>query len=88
MALSSLGQDACQELETWLGRGWSIEIEILNPGEGWSGACDASSYPECTSWLMCPREGDTYEKRAFPVNVYRKPEDRNYLGVLTMWVYG
>ncbi len=87
MAIQSLeSQGACHDLEGLFGSDWSIEVEVLTPRPGCAGPCTVSSYPCCGSWEICTR-GEKNVTRVLPVNVYRKAEDRNDLGLLTVGVY-
>ena len=88
MAIQSLGQDACQKLETLFGERWYIEVEILSR-TSCLGQCDASSYPCCGYWEICKpsQEPGNVDMLVLPVNVYRKSYDRTDLGLLRVGVY-
>ena len=86
MAVQSFRQEACTGLQGLFGSEWFIEIEVLNPRPGCAGPCDASSYPCCGSWVICPQNIRNVS-RVLPVNVYRRAEDRTDLGLLRVGVY-
>jgi hypothetical protein len=87
MAIQSLeNKGACQDLEALFGSDWSIRVEVLTPRPGCAGPCTASSYPCCGSWEICTR-GERNITKVLPVNVYRKSEDRNDLGLMTVSIY-
>ncbi len=89
MAVQSLGWDMCQEMQDYFGGNWFIEIEVLNPRPGCGGPCDASTYPCCGYWELCPPQQEPLEVniRALPVNVYRQAEGRTDLGVIRVGAY-
>jgi hypothetical protein len=86
LAVQSFRAEACQELESLFGGEWFLEVEVLNPRPGCAGPCDASSYPCCGSWTICPQRGINITM-VLPVNVYRRVEDRTDLGLLKVGVY-
>ena len=89
MALMSLGRETCNDMERLFGERWFIEVEAINTRPGCAGECDASSYPCCGYWEICPPESEPVEvsMRVLPVNVYRKAEDRTDLAVIRVGVY-
>ena len=88
-ALKSLGTAGCREMDRLFGRGWSMEIEIIDPDPGCSGECDELSYPCCGYWSICPPESEPESMmiRVLPVNVYRRPDGRTDLAVLRAGAY-
>jgi hypothetical protein len=86
MSVQSFRQEACTDLQKMFGADWFIEIEVLNSRPGCAGPCDASTYPCCGSWVICPQNKKNVSM-VLPVNVYRKAEDRTDLGLLRVGVY-
>jgi hypothetical protein len=90
MAIKSLeGQGICEDLGAFFGSGWFLEIESLTPRAGCSGPCESSvtDYPCCSSWVICGQGSKINTTRVLPVNVYRRVDGRNDLGVLKVGVY-
>ena len=74
---------ACQDLEGIFGSGWYARIKSLDM-EG-SKECDWMNYPECNSWAICDYT-KVHISQKFPVNVYRKVQDKVALGILEVGV--
>ena len=73
----------CEDLTAW------EKQQCINSVTAMEKECDKSLYPKCSIWTFCgSNKEDRMIYRSLPVNVYRKMENMNYLGVLTLGVKG
>lgn len=75
----------CKDLERFFGTNWYVSIKIFDGKE--KKLCTWSNYPDCNYWEFCKKENKPAKAYNFPVNIYRKIENRVDMGVMRVGVY-
>ncbi|RLJ05407.1 MAG: hypothetical protein DRP18_03165 [Candidatus Aenigmatarchaeota archaeon] len=75
----------CEDLQKIFGKNWYVTIKVF---DGEKKMCRYSNYPDCNYWEFCvENKGKESKSYNFPVNIYRKKENRVDMGVMKVGIY-